>query len=265
DQLAVVGASVPLALDLGPLGWRVFRHGPMLRLRHQRPSRRADALRGYAVGAPTPWQPLSDLETVVWPLRSTALPERAGSDRVRVASREHRERVLGLLAQPLLVGEPDIPDHRLLVGADRALGQRGDLVGELDRALERLALRHHLVREPDPKRLLGADLAAGDDQLHRARVADGEVRAPGHAVAADDVPAALERAEDGVLGGDPDVGEQRVLEAGGDGPAVHRRDHRLEDVNPARVAALARRIHDAGPELVPVRPARLPQLPRVLQ
>ena len=58
------------------------------------------------------------------------------------------------------------------------------------------------------------DAPAGDDQLHRLREADDERQAHGHAVAADDVPAPLERAELRVLGDDPDVGQQRGLEAG---------------------------------------------------
>ena len=86
----------------------------------------------------------------------------------------------------------------------------------------------------------------GDHELHRLGEADDERQPHGHAVAADDVPAPLERAELGVLGGDADVGEQRRLEAGRERVAVDRRDHRLEDVGLARVAALAGAVVEAG-------------------
>ena len=55
-------------------------------------------------------------------------------------------------------------------------------------------------------------------------------------------------------GDDPDVGEQRVLEPGGDRPAVDGRDHRLEHVDAPGVAAVAGGVVDVGAELVPFRP-----------
>ena len=99
---------------------------------------------------------------------------------------------LRLDPQALLERAPDAEHHALLVRADRALRQRGDLARQLLRARERLAVRDDLVDEPDALGLVDVDAAAGDDQLHRPREPDDERQANGHAVAADDVPAALE-------------------------------------------------------------------------
>ncbi len=78
---------------------------------------------------------------------------------MRVAAPEHRQRDLDLLAEALLVGAPDVAHHGLLVGADRALRQGGDLVRELTMPAQRLALVDDLVGEPDRQRLLGDDRA----------------------------------------------------------------------------------------------------------
>jgi hypothetical protein len=78
-------------------------------------------------------------------------------------------------------------------------------VPQLHGSLQGLALRHHLVRQPDPERLLGVHRPAGDDHLHGPAIADGEGQPDIHPVAADDVPPPLQRPEHGVLGGDPDV------------------------------------------------------------
>src|SRR4051794_30940557 len=137
-------------------------------------------------------------EAVMGPLGLAPLLERARADRVRVAPGEHRHRGLGLVAQPLLDRPAPVAHHGLLVAADGALRQLHDLVRELLGAGERPALRHHLVRKPDPLCLARVDGPARDDQLHRLRVADDEWEPHGHAVAADDVPAPLERTEDGV-------------------------------------------------------------------
>ena len=134
---------------------------------------------------------------------------------------------------------------------------------ELLRALQRLAARHDLVDEPDLACLVNADAPARDDQLHRLGEADDERQPDRHAVAADDVPAPLERSELGVLGGDADVGEQRRLEPGGERVAIDRGDHRLEDVDLARVAALAGRVVQADAERVVV--AELVEIRGVLE
>ena len=108
------------------------------------------------------------------------------------------------------------------------------------------------------------DWAAGDDHLHRLCVADDQRQPDGHPVPGDDVPTALESAEDRVFGDDPDIGQERVLEAGRDRPAIHRRYHGLEDVGPARVSAVPGRVVEVGPELVPVagrRRSRVREIP----
>ena len=134
---------------------------------------------------------------------------------------------------------------------------------ELLGAGERLAARHDLVDQPDRERLVGVDAPARDHQLHRPGEADDERQAHGHAVAAHDVPAPLERAELGVLGGDADVGQQRVLQAGRERVPVDGGDHRLEDVGLARIAAGAGAVVEA--DAVGVVVAELAQFGGVLQ
>jgi hypothetical protein len=141
------------------------------------------------------------------------------------------------------------------------LRQGGDLVRELDGAAERVV--GDLVDEADAQRLLGVDGAAGDDELHRLGEADDERQADGEAVAGDDVPPPLQRAEDRARRRDADVGEQRRLEPRGDGPAVHRGDHRLEDVDAAGVAADAGQRVEVAAELVVVRPRPLGRVGQV--
>jgi len=98
---------------------------------------------------------------VVRPDRPLAALEGARADRVQVAAHEHRHRHLGLQAQPLLERAADMAHDRLLVGADRALRQLGDLVRELQRALERLAARDDLVDQADALGLVDVDAPAG--------------------------------------------------------------------------------------------------------
>ena len=112
-------------------------------------------------------------------------------------------------------------------------------------------------------RLLHADAAPGDHQLHRRSEADDERQPHRHAVAADDVPAPLERAELGVLGGYANVGQQRRLEPGGERIPVHSGDHRLEDVGLACVATCAGAVVQADAEGIVV--ADLAETCRVLQ
>jgi hypothetical protein len=87
--------------------------------------------------------------------------------------------------------------------------------------------------------LLRVDAPPGDDELHRLGKPDDQRQAHRQSVTADDVPAALERAELGILGGDANVGEERRLEARGKRVSIDGRDDGLEDVGLARVAALA--------------------------
>src|SRR3954471_14046650 len=87
------------------------------------------------------------LETVIRPLGPLAALEGGGADRVRVAAHEHRDDQLGLDPQALLKRPADAKDQALLVGAQGALRQRGDLVRQLLRTRQGLPTRHHLVGE----------------------------------------------------------------------------------------------------------------------
>jgi hypothetical protein len=133
------------------------------------------------------------------------------------------------------------------------------------RPLERAAAPHDLVDEPDLLRLMHVHAPARDDHLHRACVAHDQRQAHRHAVAADDVPAPLGRAELRVLGRDPDVGEHRGLEPGGERVAVHGGDDGLEDVGLARVAAFARAVVEVRAERIPSAHVAELQLAGVLQ
>ena len=82
---------------------------------------------------------------------------------------------------------------------------------KLKGAGENLLARHHLVGQTDAQRVRGADRPAGDDEFHGAPEPDHQRQAYGQAVSCNDVPAALERAEEGGLRNDPDVGEERSL------------------------------------------------------
>jgi hypothetical protein len=82
------------------------------------------------------------------------------ADRVRVTAHEHRDGHLGLDLQPLFERVTDAPHHALIVGADRALRQRGDLVRKLLGALQGKTARNDLVNEADARGLVGAALYA---------------------------------------------------------------------------------------------------------
>jgi hypothetical protein len=125
-------------------------------------------------------------------------------------------------------------------------------MGQLLRAGQRRAARHHLVDQADALGLTGVDPAPGDDQLHGAGESHHQRKASRQPVAAHDVPTALQRAELRVLGGDPDVGQQRGLQSGGECVPVDGGDDRLEHVDAAGVAAGARVVVQAGAEAVEV-------------
>src|SRR6201997_1232803 len=189
--------------------------------------------------------------------------ERRRAEGVFVTAHEHRNDHLRFDAQPLFQGVAAVAEQALLVGADGALRERGDLVRERHRALERLAARHHLVDQADALRFADVDAPAGDDELHRFGETDDQRQPYSQPVAGDDVPAPLERAKLCVLRGDADVGEHGGLEPGGEGIAVHRRDDRLEDIDAAGVAADAGKVIKVFAVLIEV--AKLGQLRGVLQ
>ena len=196
-------------------------------------------------------------EAAVRPLGLSPLLERAGSDRMGVPAQPHGENGLGLVAELLLERAADIAHDRFLVSANSSLRQLRDLARELKGAGENLLSRHDLVGQTDAQRVLGADRPARDDEFHGAPEPDDQRQAHGQAVSCNDVPAALKGAEDGGLRNDPNVGEERGLEARRNRVAVHRRDDGLEDVHLARIAT------DAG-EVVKVPAVSIPILARPL-
>src|SRR5207253_2466609 len=62
--------------------------------------------------------------------------ERGGAKRMRIAPHEHRDHHLGLDSQAFLERATYAPHDALLVAADRALRQCGDLVCKLPRPRE---------------------------------------------------------------------------------------------------------------------------------
>ncbi len=200
------------------------------------------------------------------PLRSPALLEGAGADRVRVAAGEHRGGVLGLAraAAPRRSARrcgPSSPCRmRMAPWGSSAIWWASSSARSSDLPSGTTSLARPIrsaSSAPTGRPVMISSIARA--------VADHQRQPHGHPVAADDVPAPLQRPEYGVLSDDPDVGEEGVLEAGRHRPAVDRGDHRLEDIDPAGVAAFPGGVVDAGPELVPVGRLALAELGGVLQ
>src|SRR5688572_17377918 len=63
-------------------------------------------------------------------------------------------------------------DRRQPIVAHAGARERRDLTRELDRCRQRFACRYEAIREADVERLLRAHFATGEDQVHRATVAD---------------------------------------------------------------------------------------------
>ena len=78
----------------------------------------------------------------------------------------------------------------------------GDLGGQFEGGVERLAFRRHAVGETHDQGLGGDDRASGQDKVHGPGVPDQAGQANGAEVDEGHAPAAAENAEDRVLGGD---------------------------------------------------------------
>jgi hypothetical protein len=91
-----------------------------------------------------------------------------------VAPNEHRDHHLGLDSQAFLERATHAAHDALLVAADRALRQCGDLVRKLPRPRQCGSARDDLVEEADAVCLLGVDAPPGDHQLHRSGETDDE-------------------------------------------------------------------------------------------
>ena len=89
--------------------------------------------------------------------------------------------------------------------------------------VERRALGDDPVDQPDAQRLLGADLAAGEDQVLGPGRADEAGQPLGAAAAGDDAEQDLGLAEPGRCRRDPEVARQRQLAAAAEGEAVRPR------------------------------------------
>src|SRR3954451_13596271 len=90
----------------------------------------------------------------------------------RLGTGDRSVEALRLDPQSLVERHPEPAHGGLLVRAQRRLGKRGDLLGELDGARHTRPRRDDLVDEADLARLVRVDDAAGDDQLHRTAHAD---------------------------------------------------------------------------------------------
>src|SRR5437660_1428383 len=157
----------------------------------------APTLRERAVAAHSAGEPRC-------PLRRLARPESV--DPVAVLGHQR-----GLERQrPLLV-------RRQAIAAQAVLREGGQLAGQLQRRLPRLARLHRAVGQPHGQRLLPADRPPRQDQVQGPALADEPREAHGAAVDQGDSPAAAEHAEDGVACRHPQVAPQRQLE-----PACHR-------------------------------------------
>ena len=128
----------------------------------------------------------------------------------------------------------------LQVGAQRGLGERGDCLRQLERALYASAGGHDLVDEADAFGFAGVDHPPGDDQFDRAAISEDAGEPLCATVGQPDVPASASDAERGVLVGDRHVGPAGPLQPACVGDAVDGRDGGLVDVGPPRRSEHAR-------------------------
>src|SRR3954452_2242776 len=126
---------------------------------------------------------------------------------------------LGLELQRFVERHPETFDRRAPVGEHRLLRERGEVLGDLQRALEVAALADDLSDDAPLVGLSRVDDAAAEDQVEPAPGADDPGRPLGPAVHQRNAPAALGEPDPGVLGRDPQVAPQRQLEPAGQAPA----------------------------------------------
>ena len=125
-------------------------------------------------------------------------------------------------------------------------------VGDRQHGVHQLGSWVHLVDHAQPVRLLGGDRLSGHQHLHRParrQQAGKEDRGPGAGGQADH---GLWLAEDGVVGGDDEVGADRDLAAAAVGHAVHGGDD--------RPAQLAQRVDEPVEHLALAQPLLLGHL-----
>ena len=172
------------------------------------------------------------------PVGMVALDEALGAE-FELGVAHQAVETFGFEFEALLDRAAETAHSCLEVGPEGGLRQRRDLPGPFEGIVDAGAARDDPVDQADPRGLVGADHAAGDDQVECRPETDQSRQALGAAVAEPDVPPAAGDPERGVPVGDPEVGEAGPLETAGVGGAVHRGDHRLVDVGPAGRADVA--------------------------
>ena len=157
---------------------------------------------------------------------------------------KHLDEALPLHEQALgQAGRQPVVDGPLDQGLHLS-GPRGELGGQREGPLVQLLVRHHLVGQADPQRLVGLHLPTGDDEVlgpGRPDEAGQPLRA---APAGDDAEQDLGLAEHGLLRGDPVVAGQGQLAAAAE--RVARRPRRSRSGGSPAMASM--RALDAGAE-----------------
>src|SRR5690606_30376317 len=144
-----------------------------------------------------------------------------------------------LAVDGLLFGVVPLVDRRVAIAEQRRLRKGGELVGQLERGAERLALRGDAVGKADAIGFLGIDRAAGHQHIERAALADNAGQAHGRAVRHGTAKAAAEDAENGALAHDAHIAPDGEREAGGDSMAFNRCNNRLVEAAAGRSLILA--------------------------
>ena len=93
--------------------------------------------------------------------------------------------------------------------------------------VEQLVGWDHLGHQPGLERGVRIEVGVVERQLERLRRADHARQEVGHAAVGRRPDAPVGDCQEGILGGDPDVGGERQRHAGPRGRAVDRRDHRI--------------------------------------
>src|SRR5579875_1800326 len=193
--------------------------------------------------APSPPSPRRSLAGKA-DLPSAPLEERRHASR-RVLGCEHLVHRRPLDVQAL-------GDRPAEAGVDGPLGERlgehgarGEPAGEGERLLEQGAVVDHPVDEPHGEGLGSEDVAAGEDELLRARGPDAARQALGAAGPGDDPERHLGQPETGAGRGEAQVTGERELEAAAEGVAGDRRERRPREAGEA-IAGAAEGVEEAG-------------------